>query len=180
MKCPACDSSTLKPSRIENGPAARVCAGCEGQWISSKDYWSWMEQLDVDAPAIYSDVDYQTEDSRGAKLCPDCGRILIKFKVGHGLEFRLDHCNACNGVWLDKHEWDVLKSRNLHGDIHSIFSTQWQREVRTEERARHFDLSYRQKFGEDYERIKGFKTWLDQEPLKSSILAFLTDPNPFE
>lgn len=166
---------------LEEGLNVKECNHCEGQWSSSRDYWFWLEhheQLETDSS--YSDIDFELEDSKKAKICPDCGRILIKFRVGHGINFRLDHCNSCNGVWFDKNEWKVLKSRNLHEEIHSIFTTEWQNQIQKEERAKHFEESYIQKLGQDYPKIKEFKEWLDDHRRRSSILAFLSDANPFE
>ena len=57
----------------------------------------------------FSDVTFEVKDVQGAKICPECGRILLKYKVGHGLDFFVDHCSGCGGIWLDKNEWNALK-----------------------------------------------------------------------
>jgi len=49
-----------------------------------------------------------------AKICPDCGRILIKYRVDNSLDFYVEHCGNCNGIWFDKNEWDNIKLNNLH------------------------------------------------------------------
>ncbi len=182
MLCPSCDIPTLILKGIDEAPAAKVCTNCNGQWISSKEYLMWLRQnVSRVSDNQYSDIYFDIDDSKEAKICPDCGRILIKFKVGHGLDFKLDHCNTCGGVWFDKYEWDVLKNRNLHNDIHSIFTTEWQALIRTNERERYLEEIYIKKFGDDYLRIKEFRKWLDQHDQKSSILAYLSDTiSPFK
>jgi len=92
----------------------------------------------------------------------------------------LDHCNNCNGVWFDKNEWKVIVSRNLHDELPRIFSTQWQKHIQKEERAKYFEEVFNTKCGDQYNRIKDFKKWLDEQELMPSILAFLADTNPYE
>jgi Zn-finger nucleic acid-binding protein len=181
MKCPLCNKATLVDKVREDHLKMKSCKTCGGNWLSSTSYWSWHDTLDQELPEnMYSDINCDVTDSKKAKICPDCGRIMIRFKVGHGLDFSLDHCNNCNGVWFDKNEWEVLKSRYLHDEIHKIFMTAWQNEIKLEEKRKYFESSYRQKFGEDYFKIKTFKEWLDKHELKASILAFLADSKPYE
>ncbi|MBN2527420.1 MAG: zf-TFIIB domain-containing protein [Deltaproteobacteria bacterium] len=181
MKCPVCKTDSLIVKAVSEPLAMSCCEDCDGKWLSSTHYWSWLETLEGELPKkVYSDVHLEVHDTPQAKLCPECGRILIRFRVGHGMDFRLDHCNACNGVWFDKNEWEMLESRNLHDEIHKIFTTQWQNEIRADEKNRYFNEMYVQKFGEDFMKIREFKLWLDNHELKQTILAFLSDPRPFE
>lgn len=181
MKCPVCKTDSLLKQTVSEPLSMSCCTDCDGKWLSSTDYWSWLETLDGELPEkVYSDFNLEVYDSSKAKLCPECGRILIKFRVGHGMDFKLDHCSSCNGVWFDKNEWEMLESRNLHDEIHKIFTTKWQNEIRLEEKNQYFERMYKQKFGDDYEKVKEFKIWLDAQELKNTILAFLSDPKPFE
>ena len=181
MKCPVCKRATLFTQTVSEPLTMACCTVCEGKWLSSTAYWSWLDTLEGELPEKrYSDFSCEVEDTPQAKICPDCGRILLKFKVGHGLDFRLDHCNSCNGVWFDKNEWEMLESRNLHDEIHKIFTTAWQNDVRAEERNQYFEKMYQEKFGDDYAKIIEFKNWLDDHDLKNTILAFLSDPKPME
>ncbi|MEK7723973.1 MAG: zf-TFIIB domain-containing protein, partial [Acidobacteriota bacterium] len=65
-----------------------------------------------------------------ARLCPECRRILVKYKVGQNIPFLIDRCGQCAGIWLDKGEWEILKRRNLHDDLQKIFTDHWQEEVK--------------------------------------------------
>ena len=180
MLCPICKRATLFTRTVLESLAMVCCTDCKGKWLSSSSYWSWHDTLKDERPENkYSDFTCEVHDAPQAKICPDCGRILIKFKVGHGIDFKLDHCNGCNGVWFDQNEWEVLENRNLHDEIHKIFTTAWQNEIRLEEKNNYFDEMYQQKFGSDYLKIKEFKAWMDEHQLKTTILAFLSDPKPY-
>jgi Zn-finger nucleic acid-binding protein len=181
MKCPVCKTAELNELNLEKNLLANGCENCGGRWISSTEYWNWLQQHDPSLPEQpFAEVDFQVDDTIKAKLCPDCGHILLKYKVGHGLDFFLDHCDNCNGIWLDQHEWEVLKVRNLHDELHRIFTTAWQKQVREEEIREKFEQFYAKKFGEaDYAEIKRIREWLEQHSQRSALLAFLSDDNPY-
>ena len=71
-------------------------------------------------------------------------------------------------------------SRNLHDELPRIFSTEWQKHIRNEEKTRYYEEVYSTKFGDQYNRIKEFKQWLDDQERKPAILAFLADPDPYK
>ncbi|MCZ6876239.1 MAG: zf-TFIIB domain-containing protein [bacterium] len=120
-------------------------------------------------------------NSGHAMLCPDCGHILIKFKVGNGVDFCLDRCNACNGVWLDQHEWETLREQALHVELYHICTSDWQKQRHESEQRAWFDQTYDEKFGQnDYAEIKKVRHWLNLHPKKSDLLAYLTDPDPYQ
>ncbi|NQZ56771.1 MAG: zf-TFIIB domain-containing protein [Lentisphaeraceae bacterium] len=39
---------------------------------------------------------------------------MRKCRVGHGLQFYVERCATCGGVWLDKNEWESLKAQGFH------------------------------------------------------------------
>lgn len=176
MKCPNCKTGSLVADKVADSLKVKRCSNCKGQWISSNDYWNWLDRHEkTPLNEKFTEVEYELEDSTKAKICPDCGRIMIKFKVGHGLNFRLDHCNGCNGVWFDKNEWNVLFDKNLHSEIHSIFTTEWQSQIKREECQAHLEACYREKLGADYDRVSEIKTWIDKHPERTFILSLLSD-----
>ncbi len=181
MRCPLCKNTSLSFKSLEEHLIAKECDKCGGLWLSSKEYWKWLKK---DKPALpekpFADVDYDVTDSQTPKICADCGHIMLRFKVGHGISFYLDHCNSCNGVWLDKNEWESLKSRNLHDDLHRIFTTPWQDQLRAEEMEGRMEKIYAEKFGDDYPEIKKIRQTLDAHPKKDEILAYLNDPEPYK
>lgn len=176
----------MKSSMIEENLAAQNCPNCGGNWIASSDYWKWTEQYRQSAAAENSTPDRgaplpPVSESRQAKLCPDCGGILIKYRVGHEIHFFVEECGLCKGIWLDFNEWESLKSRNLHDKMHEFFRGSWQRKIRDDETRRKLDEMYISKFGpEDYEYIKQVKYWIENHPHKHTILSFLNEEDPYK
>lgn len=182
MRCPVCKTTQCGIVELENNLNAAVCEHCGGEWISQENYERWLEQYKVSNGTVpCAEASCNVVDVQGAKLCPDCGRILLKYKVGHGLNFYVEHCSVCGGIWLDANEWEALQSVNLHGKIHDIISAAWQTQVRDEEMLANLERTYVKRFGaETYEKVKEVRQWLQKQPQRDAILAFLADPDPFE
>lgn len=182
MNCPVCKNEALEAKSIEENLQAEVCPNCEGKWIPYENYESWLKTLDEILPAKSLEQSEMTiPDFQLARLCPHCRRILIKYNVGKNVGFMIDRCGGCAGVWLDKDEWETLKSINLHDEMQKIFTDYWQETVEREETRRNLEKMYEQKFGaEAYNKIKDFKSWLDSNENGAEILAFLDDDNPLQ
>jgi len=182
MKCPACRKKDLTMREIEPDLWAEVCAECSGKWISSGNYQKWLDIRGEILPEIPADEANITIPSfELARLCPKCRRILVKYKVGRNIPFKIDRCSNCAGVWLDENEWETLKSRNLHDELNRIFTDHWQAEVKREETRETLKTIYKKKFGtEDYERIRTFKSWMQSHEKSGEILAYVRDKNPLQ
>ena len=183
MNCPVCKYESLETTEIEPNLFAEVCGKCGGRWISSDNYHQWLKHHGEILPEIPTNEDGEMTipEFEIARLCPRDGRILIKYKVGRSIPFKIDRCGNCGGVWLDANEWEILKSRNLHDELNHIFTEKWQEEVQSEQMSKNLENIYRDKFGADYyEKIKDFKAWIDQHEKRSEILAYLRDSNPLE
>jgi Zn-finger nucleic acid-binding protein len=183
MNCPVCKYDSLKTEEIEPNLYAEVCAECRGKWVSSANYEKWLEHHGAILPEIPSDGDSEMDipEFELARLCPVDRRILIKYKVGRSLSFKIDRCSNCAGVWLDDTEWLALKERNLHDELNKIFTDHWQEEVKREETRKTLNAIYKEKFGEDdYRKIRDFKTWAENHEKSGEIMAFLRDKNPLQ
>ena len=182
MKCAVCKTDTLQPVTLEAGLQAHVCSTCGGTWIVSSDYWAWREAHGPDLPEQpAAGAPQPVAETETARACPTCSHILLKFRVGHDVPFTLDHCGNCNGVWFDRQEWDMLRQRNLHDDLHSLFTTSWQRRVRQEEHRQVLERIYTERFGaEDYAELRRIRVWLDGHPQRSSLLAYLSERDPYK
>lgn len=183
MNCPVCKYNSLEIQEIETNLFADVCTKCNGKWISSDNYGKWLEQHAKNLPELPSDGDsgMTIPEFELARLCPIDKRILIKYKVGRNLPFKIDRCSNCAGVWLDDTEWIALKARNLHDDLNKIFTDYWQEEVKKEETRKTLEGIYKDKFGEDdYMKIKDFKKWIENHEKSGEIMAFLKDKNPLQ
>jgi Zn-finger nucleic acid-binding protein len=180
MNCPVCKTVSLATAELESDLVAFTCRQCGGDWVRDSLYRSWREKQGEDLPEKPGDgATIQLTNVEFARLCPDCNRILVKYKVGRDVNFTVDRCGGCGGVWLDKDEWTTLKERNLHDNLYDFFTESWQSEVRREETRKKLEAIYEQKFGaEAYAEIKRFKAWMDEQPSKTEIVAFLNDANP--
>jgi Zn-finger nucleic acid-binding protein len=181
MKCPVCKNEELRAVRLELGLSAFTCDSCGGNWIPSLQYWNWLEQHGPTMPEKPAEgAAVVVSDRQQAKLCPDCQRIMLRYKVGHGLGFYVEQCGSCNGIWLDKQEWEALRGRNLHDEIHLIFTEPWQTEARLEEARERLDAIYAKQFGDEYEEVKRIRRWLENHPNRQKVLAFLSDADPYK
>jgi len=178
MKCPVCKTNTFNNKELESGLLALECSSCGGYWIKSFQYWKWRDKHGKNLPEKPSEegLELTTKDTKGGKFCPECSKLLFRYKVGHDLDFSLDRCNVCGGTWFDKNEWEILKNRNLHDDIHFIFSAPWQTKVKKEEALRDKEKFLEKKIGEtDYTKVKGIQEWLQKHAAKNEIWAYLKD-----
>jgi Zn-finger nucleic acid-binding protein len=181
MNCPVCKTHKLNSVELDSKLSAFACDSCGGNWINSSKYWGWLEQHGPSLPEKPAEATtINVSDQQHAKLCPECRRIMLRYKVGHGLGFYVEQCSACNGVWLDTNEWEALKSRNLHDDINLIFTAPWQSEARKEEAREHLDAIYAKQFKQDYEEIRRIRRWLDGHPDRERIINFLNDADPYQ
>lgn len=115
-------------------------------------------------------------DSRAGKRCPEDGGFLIRHRVGHGLDFHMDRCGRCGGVWLDADEWDALKSRGLHDSLHLVFTSAWQAEVKRQQQAETRQRQLERVLGaEDTKKVRAWRTWILSHPRRHTIQAYLSD-----
>jgi Zn-finger nucleic acid-binding protein len=182
MKCPVCQDSALGPVQLEQGLPAFKCSHCEGIWVSSTQYFAWLDQHGPklpEKPAPESSI--TVTEVEQAKVCPECGHFLRRYKIWPDNDFSLDHCSSCNGVWFDRNEWAALEARNLHDKINQFFTKPWQDRLRREQTRHALDQIYLEKFGvDDYERLKQTRTWIRAHPQEMAMLAFLQAEDPYE
>ncbi|MBU0492829.1 MAG: zf-TFIIB domain-containing protein [Chloroflexi bacterium] len=180
MKCPVCQKDYFSKHELEAGLPAYKCKECEGIWVSAAQYWKWLETRS-DVPEIAdAEVQLPVEQEGPARLCPETGHFLRRYKVWPDIEFYLDRCGNCTGVWFDAGEWEALRSRDLHDQVHLFFSDVWQRQLREDQTRLRMTNLYREKFGEeDYARIQEIRAWLEGHAQGRALLAYLTDRDPY-
>jgi Zn-finger nucleic acid-binding protein len=163
---------------IDSALPAFQCGQCAGHWMRFGDYLGWRERQPGDqpeVPAAPTALEMVFDASAaGLRRCPDCAHVLTRYRVGHGVPFTLDRCGNCNGVWLDRSEWDDLRARGLHDNLHEMFGPGWQRAIRTEEERRLSDAQFARQLGAaDFARTQEVGAWLATHPRRSEILAYL-------
>ncbi len=177
MNCPACKTSVLQLCPVDDRPDRLRCDRCNGEWIKGLNYWRWLHAHGQNLPErTPSAADPPVADSPQAKLCPGCGRLLRRGRVGHGVEFCIERCSACGGIWLDRNEWEVLAAHNLHDDLHFIFSAAWQQRVtHQEERLAHEKRVAALLGPAAFTRVSEFKHWAQTHCQRHVIMAYLAD-----
>jgi Zn-finger nucleic acid-binding protein len=111
-----------------------------------------------------------------ALICPESGRLLSRYEVGHGLPFHIEHSPATGGVWLDKGEWEALKSKGLHVSLNLIFTASYQRQIRSSEYVQELTDTFRDRIGAaDFSRVEEFAAWLARHPKRRDICCYLLD-----
>src|SRR5579871_3287865 len=149
MKSPTHPDCEMNLRTIEPGLDVYECPQSGGLWIPLQSYLAWRERQPAGAPAAAAGpAPVPADDSRQRVLiCPESGRFLLRYRVGHGLPFHIDRSPVTGGVWLDKGEWEALKSQGLHLMLNQIFTSEYQRQVRSAEYEDHLQDTFRQRFG---------------------------------
>jgi len=182
MKCPVCKSPELHATDLEAGLTFFNCPKCRGNWVRGAEYWKWLEQHGPNLPERWDQDTGLSLAEPGIHIdCPECRFRLVKYLVGHGFSFTIDHCEGCKGVWFDRNEWEALRERNLHDDLNSMFTSFWQDAAQKEARKKRLEQIYISRFGpDDYAEIERIRAWLATRPNKQDLLAYLTDKDPFD
>ena len=183
--CPVC-SIQLNRTLLDSNLPAFYCSQCECIWVSANEYLSWLtpnssipiENIDL---TRNFDTPFPISDNNKALICPDCGRIMRRFKIWPNHDFYLDRCSNCNGIWFDKNEWQTLQTQNFHNQLNIFFTHAWQENLRSKEMHQRFDSMYLDVFGaEDYQKIKDIRLWLADNPNGNRLLAYLSDKEPYK
>jgi Zn-finger nucleic acid-binding protein len=155
-----------------------ACSECSGVWIPRHKYDAWRARQPADLPETPTAAQVAVSGTHKAKICPQCGHLLLPYRVGHGLPISIDYCGACGGVWCDRAEWDAMKARNLHDNLHDMVSAHWQTAVRQSDVQEAVEQTYRRLLGAEYGKASELRAWLRDQPQKSLILAYLSGVKP--
>lgn len=198
MNCPICKSSRLESTDLEPELKARRCPHCRGHWIPFADYLPWIERgapvssepiADTESAELFSEsaashiavtTAAPSSGAAGAtprvKLCPECGRFLRRYHLGMGIEFEVERCGGCAGVWCDRGKWPKLRSAGAHSRLHLLFSDSWQAKLKEEQIRKRQEDRVRSILGDtDFERAREFKTWVDSHMQRATLRAFLAE-----
>lgn len=179
MQSPIYSDTMMLPREIEPGLGAYECPKSGGFWIPLQSYMAWQERHPSPQPdpsAIANPPVAVDDSARRALVCPESGRLLLRYRVGHGLPFHIERSPATGGVWLGKGEWEALKSKGLHTSLHLIFTAAYQRQVRSVEYDQSLKETFRERIGAgDFSRVAEFATWLANHPKRRDICCYLLD-----
>lgn len=179
MRSPVYPEVNLEPKEIEPGLMTYECPRSGGVWITLGAFEQWKAQQSSKTFAVSNHSPVAVDDSKlPALICPESGCVLLRYKVGHGLQFHVDRSPVTGGIWLDRGEWEALRQKGLHVDLNLIFTASYQRDVRAVEYASSLERAFRERIGEpDFGRVKEFKAWMTQHTRSNDILCYLSDRN---
>jgi Zn-finger nucleic acid-binding protein len=163
---------------IEPGLAVYECPQTGGLWIPLQSYLAWKDRQPPGAavPSGVRPTALQDDSGQPTLICPESGRLLLRYRVGHGLPFHVDRSPATGGVWLDKGEWEALKSKGLHVSLHLIFTAAYQRAVRSSEYVERMMDTFRERIGAaDFAKVTEFAAWVARHPRSRDICCYLLD-----
>ena len=151
----------MQPQEIEPGLTVFACPKSGGFWIPLQPFLDWKEKTSGSRPAAARLLRAGRAGRRGwerATICPESGRLLSRYQVGHGLAFHIEHSPVTGGVWLDKGEWEALKSKGLHFTMNLIFTDSYQpAKVRSSEYAQELKETFRNRIGAaDFDKVSEF------------------------
>lgn len=180
MQCTQCKQGQLVPSFLDDLFRAHTCNHCGGNWILIEDFVSWKERNKAFEFKKENSFSEDTGDTKKALFCPVTGSIMRKFKISATTDHRVDYSAQVGGIWLDKGEWALLKTEGVAGVLNNVVTQQWQNKVREESAASHFADIYASKFGDEtYKEIKALREWLNAQPNKADLRAYLLAEDPY-
>ncbi|MEO5913225.1 MAG: hypothetical protein ABIS50_03260 [Luteolibacter sp.] len=145
--------------------------------IQSHAYLQWLQQQPARLPHLPEPAEPASlsADSAGVLICPETGTFMSRFKVGHGFPFSIDR-SVTGGVWFDGGEWEALRQRNFHDEIHLVFTSPWQKQVRNEKAQATYEDTLNTSLGADLlERLTSLRAELMDHPHRNLALAYLTE-----
>ena len=109
MICPNCKKETLEKISFHKVQIDR-CTQCYGIWFDQNELRKAKDEKDQYLKWL--DVDLWKEDrkfqvSSSGKICPLCKINLYEVEYGES-NIKVDVCNSCKGVWLDKGEFKKI------------------------------------------------------------------------
>ena len=174
MICPACASTHFQQTRIEGGLPAEQCESCRGVLVDLERYRAWRKTMPAMTLAAAAAEPSVTDGA--VRLCPKTGRLMTRLKVDSQHPLRLDYSAAAQAIWLDAGEWDTLVSLGVHGQLDEIASDRWQASVQKAASRERIEQAMQARFGDDLAELARIRAWLDGQPNRREMLAFLGAP----
>ena len=166
---------TMTLVTLEEGLQAFQCHDSGGHYIPAISYMKWLEKQPARLPHLAesgSSIEAGI-DSSAALICPESGTVMARYKVGHGFAFSINR-SITGGIWLDGGEWQALRQRNFHDEIHLVFTAPWQKHIRDEQAQATYNERLMSGLGpEILEHLDFLRSELANHPHRNLALAYL-------
>ncbi|TLD72597.1 hypothetical protein FEM03_00535 [Phragmitibacter flavus] len=168
---------TMERVTLEEGLTAFRCTQSGGHYIPATAYWNWLKRQPERLPHFPDGGDALdlSQDTATPLFCPETGTLMTRFRVGHGFPFSINR-SITGGLWLDGGEWEALRQRNFHDELHLIFTAPWQRAVRGSEARAVYEQRLKETLGESLlAQLTELRDALEDHPHHSLAIAYLTE-----
>ncbi len=182
MNCPICDTplERLTLFRADGFGAELRGFGCSqghGVFLPSDLYFDWRDRHEPRQVLDLSVVTGDVGDAKRAKLCPQDGRIMLRYRSGGDRGFWIDRCGTCGGVWFDGSEWEATVAAGLHERLPRVFSDAWERDAEEESAVAARRKRLADAVGpDDLARADAFWEWVSSHPQRHLLLARVSEP----
>lgn len=171
MNCPVCRKMLLIPTALEIGLPVSGCTECNGALVSLAAYRYWRTHHAEDAEPASEDG--FSPDSAQTLTCPKCVGLMDKYRFSPD-DRKIDRCSHCDEVWLDGGEWNALKETHLQLRLTELFSPQWQKAFEDGRMTPHDEGKWRERLGDDFDRVAEFAKWLKAHPNALWVRMYLS------
>ena len=175
MKSPIGERLALQATQLEDGLMAYRCPQSGGFYITLENYWKWKQSNgETGSGEAVAEKDFPVSEFDDAvKICPETGTLMTRYRVGHGMPFRVDR-SITGGVWLDAGEWDALHAGGIHHNLHLVFTAPWQKAVISAEQTALYNERLRSRLGDDfYNELSALREKIWSHPSSAEVFAYL-------
>ncbi len=173
MKCPSCSYSFLKPVKLQASLPARKCTKCRGVLIDLLTYREWAENYTFQKAGNAPNLS-EVEDTKNAKVCTKCSKIMLKFRIDGSTSNKVDVCTTCDDAWLDEGEWELLSSLEIQHKLNHVFTDPWQQNIIEGDSQKAHEQRFKEILGvEQYGKLLGVKEWINDHPNKDDLIRFI-------
>ena len=176
MDCPICKTVPLRERSAFFDTPLWFCDACHGHWMGG-DYVA--EGRDAAAPPESQRLRPNLVETRhAAVLCPHDGNLMLQYRVVRGAEFYIDRCPHCDGLWLDRHEWDMLRCHDLRSEIGDLCNGWWEDPLHqlreTHRLGTQAEETLRAVLTEaEYCQVDELRSWLHRHPQRREVIGSL-------
>ncbi len=177
MDCPL-DGAPLTRVDVEAGApglAGFACGKCTGHWLRFGDYLAWRDRQTGDVPEVPREMAAETVEPSGgpARLCPDCGHLLTRYRVGRESRSRSTAAGIATGCG-----WIPANGRHSANAGCTTTCTRCSDRDGISPRGRRSaavwpSAQFERQLGADFGRAREFAEWVAAHPRRSEIMAYV-------